>query len=366
MQFTIEQLKPFAGDRGGVEGRAIDTLEAALDVKFPADVRTLAGVFRGGRIGEGFEHFSFSPDDPLNVLERTHHFRTLGLPLGAVALAMSGRELRAMVFHTTHPMIFGYLLDEADGRRVRQQRVRQKYSASFFSYRGFLLDRLEALKYEPVREAMIERFPKLTRRAAAQWRHRWQPQEARRIEEILGRGIRATDNLPTHEVDGKQYIDLRGYLPVYEYRGPTRDFPPPPSPPVWFERVDFSFSAGSFFAMHARDCLFRGAQITSVRGRFHHCDFTMLDCARANLPGMGAEFVDCNFTGAYLAKCSLRGRYERCDFTAADLSCAPIDMKGDGGSVIDCTFTDARVSGDFGPWGGLKYGFSLDSSDTPS
>ena len=112
--------------------------------------------------------------------------------------------------------------------------------------------------------------------------------------------------------------------------------------------------------MHARDCLFRGAKMSCAKGRFHNCDFTMVN---ARDECFGQELVDCNFTGAYLIGCTMFGRYVRCDFTGADLWNAPIDS---GDAVHECNLTDARVRGDFGPWRSLKYGFPLDPSDAMS
>jgi hypothetical protein len=49
---------------------------------------------------------------------------------------------------------------------------------------GYTIEQF-ALRYVQVREAMVKRFPKLTPRAAREWRHRWAPHEAVRIDEIL-------------------------------------------------------------------------------------------------------------------------------------------------------------------------------------
>jgi hypothetical protein len=371
--YTIEQVKAFTGgsassgggggDGIGVDSRTIDGVETALSVRFPSDVRPIARVFRGGKLGEKLDHFSWSPDDPINVIERTRHFRAQGLAPDRVALAVAGRILHVMVFHTTQPMIYGYLLTSAEDPTRLEKPIRQQYSISFFSYAGFILDRILTLRYVPVRAAMMKRFATLTPRAARQWRHRWAPHEAVRIHEILKRGIRATDNLPTHVVDGKEYVDLRGYVkPLIVPPGPMSDEPPPPPP--WIERVDLSFAEGNFFDTHARDCLFRGARMSCARGRFERCDFTMVDVEHAERQCVGCDFLDCNFTGAYLANCAMFGRYERCDFTGADLWLATPEPSDRGGHMSGCTLADARVSGDFGPWRSWKYGFLLDASDT--
>jgi hypothetical protein len=366
LDLTARELAAFARS-GGVAAGEIDAVERALAVTFPPDVRPLAAVFRGGAIGEKLHHFSWSPADPISVVERTRHFRAQGLPGDAVALAVGGRILHAMVFHTTRPMIYSWVLSADDPAQLERP-VRQHYGISFFSYRGFLLDRIETLKYVPVRAALMKRFPKLTPRAAGEWRHRWAPHEAERIDDILRRGIRPTDNLPTHVVDGTEFVDLRGYVqPRYRPLPLSADGTLPPAqrpPPPWIERVDLSFAEGNFFDTHARDCLFRAARISSARGRFEHCDFTMADVQRAG--SIGRECVDCDFTGAYLARVHMFGRYERCDFTGANLYLATPEIVSGGGRIDDCTLTDARVSGDFGPWIHLKYGFPLDTSDMTS
>ena len=365
LRFTIEKVKDFTGDRGGVDDRAIDAIETALGVKFPADVRPVARVFRGGAIGEKLDHFSWSPDDPLNVLERTRYFRAQGLPGDAVALAVAGRVMHVMVFHTAYPMIHSYVLSSAQDRAQLEQPVRQQDSLYFFSYFGFLLDRIETLRYVPVREALRKRFPKLTRGAAGKWRHRWAPHEVARIVEILQRGPRATDRLETHVVDGKEYVDLRGLAMPHERALFWDEAGVAATMRPLLERIDFSFADIRVFGMDARDCLFRGAQMSATRSRFHGCDFTMADGARAMLPGFGEAFTDCDFTGATLIGCHMGGRFERCNFTAADLWSAP--MRGrDALAMRDCVLSDARVRGDFGPWRSLKYGFPLDPSDAMS
>jgi hypothetical protein len=361
LKLAIDALAPFAPD-GGVDAREIDAVERALGVTFPPDVRPIAAAFRGGAIGEKLRHFSWSPSEPLSVVERTDHFRAQGLPGDAVALAVAGRVLHVMVFHTAYPMIHSYVLASAEDPTQLEQPLRQQDCVYFFSYHGFLLDRIETLRYVPVRAAVRKRFPKLTPGAARKWRHRWAPHEIARITEILKRGVRAADRLATHVVDGKEYADLRGFvmsgnrtlmLAEEAGKGPL------------LERVDFSFADVSFFGVDARDCLFRGAQMSATQSRFHGCDFTMVDGARAMLPGFGREFLDCDFTGATLVGCHMGGRFERCDFTAADLWSAP--MRGsDARAIRDCVLTDARVRGDFGPWRSLKYGFPLDPSDAMS
>jgi cell wall assembly regulator SMI1 len=105
LRHTIEQLARFAPPGGGVDAREIDAAERALGVTFPPDIRPLAAVFRGGDIGEKLHHFSWSPADPINIVERTRHLCAQGLPDTAVALAVSGRVLHAMVFHTAYPKI---------------------------------------------------------------------------------------------------------------------------------------------------------------------------------------------------------------------------------------------------------------------
>jgi len=363
LSHTIAALAPFAPQGGGVDAREIDAVERALGVTLPSDVRPIAAAFRGGAdIGEKLHHFSWSPSDPLNVVERTRHFRAQGLPGDAVALAVAGRILHVMVFHTAYPMIHSWVLADADDPTRLEQPLRQQDSIYFFSYHGFLLDRIETLRYVTVREAMRERFPKLTRGAAGKWRHRWAPHEVERVAEILKRGVRAADRLETHVVNGRQYVDLRGFvmsgnrtLMIAEEAGQG----------AALEGVDLSFADVGFFGVDARDCLFRGAQLSATRSRFHRCDFKMVDGARAMLPGFGREFVDCDFTGARLAGCHMDGLFERCDFTGADLWSAPLTGP-DALAMRDCTLRDARVRGDFGPWRSLKYGFPLDTSDMTS
>jgi hypothetical protein len=252
-------------------------------------------------------------------------------------------------------MVRSFLLADAKTPETLESPLREQDRIYFFSYHGFLLDRLELLWYVPVRAAMVRRFKKLAPVAARQWRHRWAPHEAERIEEALRRGVRSADRLPTHVVDGTEYVDLRGYVVPDRFRplpSPEQQLQPP-TPPVWHERLDLSFASGSLFDLHARDCLFRGARISCAQGRFERCDFTMADVEHARRRCVGREFVDCDFTGAYLAGCTMFGRYERCDFTGADPRRASVDDAD--GAVVRCTLRDARVSGDFGAWRDLKY-----------
>src|SRR5688500_8794280 len=125
LRHTIDALAPFALS-GGVDAREIDAAERALGVKFPPDVRPIAAVFRGGDLGEKLHHFAWSQADPINVVERTRHFRAQGLPETAVALAVGGRVLHAMVFHTAYPMINSWVLTDADDPTRLEQRVRQQ------------------------------------------------------------------------------------------------------------------------------------------------------------------------------------------------------------------------------------------------
>jgi len=347
LQRAVEQIEPFATN-GGASPADLDAIEAALGVTLPPDVRPIAAVFRGGAIGEKFFHFSWSPVDSPNVIERTRHFRAQGLPTQCVALAVSGRLLHALDYRPTTPMVRSFVLAAAERPDTLELPLREQDRIYFFSYAGFLLDRIETLRYVPVRAALLKRFKDCSPTTARRWRHRWDPSEVRRIADALKRGITPGDRLPTHVVAGVEYTDLRGF-PV-----PPALFAHDSSAGPLHERIDFSFADGSFFGIHAHQCLFRGARMSCAKGRFRNCDFTLADVEHSNNQCLGADFADCDFTGAYLAGCSMFGRYERCDFTRADLYLAPLDLEADGGAAIDCTLTDARVSGDFGPWGDLK------------
>jgi hypothetical protein len=100
LEFAVRQVANFMGGRG-VKPGVIDAAEQALGVRLPGDVRPIAAVFRGGRIGEKLDHFSWSLDDPINVVERTRHFREQGLPEDGVAVAVGGRVLHAIIFAGT-------------------------------------------------------------------------------------------------------------------------------------------------------------------------------------------------------------------------------------------------------------------------
>src|SRR5688572_10847535 len=87
---TAHELSMYAA-AGGVTPDALDAVESALGVILPADVRPIAAVFRGGTIGP-IEHFSWSPADDVNVVERTRYFRARGLPARTVAVGIVKRR----------------------------------------------------------------------------------------------------------------------------------------------------------------------------------------------------------------------------------------------------------------------------------
>lgn len=77
----------------------------------------------------------------------------------------------------------------------------------------------------------------------------------------------------------------------------------------------------------------------------------MLDCAHSMWRSIGDECVDCDFTGANFADCSLHGRFVRCNFTSADLWRAAA-----AGSLAfgDCAWESARLSGDLDWWDEMR------------
>jgi uncharacterized protein YjbI with pentapeptide repeats len=67
----------------------------------------------------------------------------------------------------------------------------------------------------------------------------------------------------------------------------------------------------------------------------------MMDGQGSMMQCLIGEFVDCSFTGAYLADCSLSGSFLRCDFTNADL------QRATAGEAMfkDCVWKACRFGG---------------------
>jgi uncharacterized protein YjbI with pentapeptide repeats len=88
------------------------------------------------------------------------------------------------------------------------------------------------------------------------------------------------------------------------------------------ERADLSFVTDGRRGQLANatfvDCRFDGMKVeTNLGNRFERCSFERAKLSRSLLRG---HYVDCNFTGADLSRCtSIETSFVRCDFTGARL-----------------------------------------------
>ena len=336
----LETLPPPTADH-------IPTVITTLGVPLPPEFNDIAAVFRGGPLLD-YHQFPWDPADPAGVIAMTRTLRAAGLRSTDVALGRIGKRLYFWDA-SGHGTINTADLRAENPLALKRPLAADHISAVFhFSYTGLLLDVMEGARYAAVRKQLDQRFAALTQRAARKWRHRWAPHERERIDEILRRGVRAADRLPTCE-DDAGYTDLRGVvLTPWTLPPPpfVPDRPPALRPRTPLERVDLSFCESKFYRIDAHDCRFRGATVGALDCRFTSCDFTLADTASANHRILSGDFTDCTFTGARLAQCTLNGSFTRCDFTGSDLWWA-----GHGETrFIDCIWTHCRFGGDATQW----------------
>jgi hypothetical protein len=237
----------------------------------------LADVFRGGPLFD-YQQLPWDLDDPAGVVATTRRLRGAGLRPVDIAVGHTGRLLYFYDTSGSSGIINTARLADSESLRLKaplkKDHIGPKY---YFSYLGLVLDQLESARYEVVRADLDARHKGLTRKSAKRWRHRWQPHEARKFDEIPRRGIKAADALFAVEEDG--YIDLRGVISTAWTRPAVYPLPEEPKRQTRFERVDFSFCETDFHWIDAHDCGFRAATMSCVNSRCTNCDFTMLDVA---------------------------------------------------------------------------------------
>ena len=141
---------------------------------------------------------------------------------------------------------------------------------------------------------------------------RWTPDILAKVQGLLEESDLNTHAFPFPpvEVNGHQYIDLRGIKPDTALN-------------LTAQYLDFSYSCfppGSAVSLsHLQYCLFIGCTYGVIIGRtFHSCDFSQAKMRRF--------------------QCINRTRFEGCIFRGTDLSNADCD----NAHFIDCDFTGAR------------------------
>ncbi len=142
-------------------------------------------------------------------------------------------------------------------------------------------------------------------------RERWTDDASATVSTLL-----RTRSIPSYEprieVDGRLYIDLRGFV----IREPLKN--------QEIIGVDFSYCTtawnGQFTFAKIKECRFESADIES---------------------NIGYQFSDCNFSKAILRNSVMRGTFSDCDFSNANLSSAGMT----GGTFVRCRFVEANLKG---------------------
>jgi uncharacterized protein YjbI with pentapeptide repeats len=325
LQYTVDELRKLQLPAGRTTG--LVAIESAFGFPVPPDAQEIGAVLGSGVLND-FEQF-----DAPRVIAETERLRASGGSPAKVVVGKLEGHLIAYDLGMAEPM-----LKTIEGEEL-----------AAFTYTGLILEQIERLRYRDVRAAVEKQHSDLTKKAAKQWRHRWGRDELANIERELERGKQLPDGIPADDEDeaaSEPLRDLRGIVKPPKGYWQTGE---PRTTIARLERIDFSFCEWFFEGVDARDCVFRGASFGTRESRFERCDFTMIDCSSRSKflqDQLGTEFIDCDFTGAILAECSLNGTFTRCNFTAANLWWAQAeDMP-----FIDCTFAHTRFGGDARHW----------------